>query len=273
MSNEITEASGLGAAMTPEQWASFVLEHLSHQAVVLAAGARRINTDSKTIHVPRILSDGTVAWLDELEEIVNDRPEGNDLQLSPRKVGCLNVLSNESVEDSDPSELDAVGQAMLRAIGLAANAAIWHGAGGKQPLGILEDDPLPSVNGNVSYANVVRAAGTIMAAGGVPDVLFASPLDLVELQLATDGMDRPLVQPDASQGASRTIAGLTIWLTAGEAVVAQANQIVVAVRKDASVAFSTDARFSSDGTLIRVICRIDAGVNDPAGLCVIEGGS
>ena len=81
------------------------------------------------------------------------------------------------------------------------------------------------------------------------------------------------MQPDASQGASRTIAGLTIWLTAGEAVVAQANQIVVAVRKDASVAFSTDARFSSDGTLIRVICRIDSGVNDPAGLCVIEGGS
>lgn len=87
-----------------------------------------------------------------------------------------------------------------------------------------------------------------MAAGGVPDVLFANPLDLVQMQIATDGNDRPLIQPDASKGASRTIAGLTIWPTPaldnGEALVAQADQIVVAVMKDASVAFSTDARFS-----------------------------
>lgn len=277
MSNTITRTDGIGAAMTPEQWAAFVLEHLSHQAVVLAAGARRIDTDSKTIHVPRITSDGTVVWLDELEEIVNDRPEGDDLVLSPKKVGALNVLSNESIDDASPSELDAVGQAMLRAIGLAVDVAIWHGAGGKQPIGILEADPLPLVNGTVSYENIVRAAGKIMAAGGIPNVLFSNPLDLVELQLATDGMDRPLVQPDATQGASRTIAGLTIWptpaLDIGEAVIAQADQIVVAVRKDATVAFSTDARFSSDGTVARVIARVDADINDADGLCLIQQGS
>lgn len=277
MPNTITEAGGLGAAMTPEQWAAFVLEHLSHQAVVLAAGARRIDTDAKTIHVPRITSDGTVVWLDELEEIVNDRPEGDDLVLTPKKVGALNVLSNESVDDSNPSELDAVGQAMLRAIGLAVDIAIWHGAGGKQPVGVLEADPLPAVYGDVDYTNIVRAAGTIMAAGGVPNVLFANPLNLVELQLATDGNNRPLIQPDASQGASRTIAGLTIWptpaLIEGEAVVAQADQIVVAVRKDASVAFSTDAKFSQDGTVARVIARVDADINDTDGLCVIQAAS
>lgn len=274
MPNIVTEGTGLGAAMTPQQWAEFVLEHLSHAAIVLASGARRIDTDYKTIHVPRITSDGTVVWLDELEEIVNNAPEGDDLVLTPKKVGSLTVLSNESVDDSSPSELDAVGQAMMRAIGRAIDDAVFHGAGGKQPVGLLEGMTLPRLATEVvNYQGIVRAAGKVMSAGGVPNVLFANPEDLVELQLATDGLSRPLIQPDASQGASRTIAGLTIYPTpsvlAGEAVVAQADQIVIAVRKDASVAFSTDARFSQDGTVARVIARVDVDINDAEGLCVI----
>ena len=54
---------------------------------------------------------------------------------------------------------------------------------------------------------------------------------------------------------------------------AQADQIVVGIRSDATVAFSTDARFTSDGTVCRVITRIDAGVNDANGVCVIAVGS
>ena len=276
MAITITEAGGgIGAAITPEAWSAFVLTHLSHSAVVLSAGARRIDTDAKQIHVPRVTSDGTVVWLDELEEIVSNAPEGDDLVLTPKKVGALTVLSNESVDDSNPSELDAVGAAMLRAIGRAVDVAIFHGAGGKQPVGILDATPtLPAVYGTISYENIVRAAGEIMSAGGVPDIVFANPSDVVELQLATDGMNRPLVQPDAAKGASRTIAGLTIYptpaLLVGEALVAQADQIVVAVRKDASVKFSTDARFSSDGTVARVIARVDAGIGDADGLCSVQ---
>jgi HK97 family phage major capsid protein len=275
--NEITEQSGLGQANTPEQWADFVLEHLSNQAVVLASGATRVDTVMKQIHVPRVTSDGTVVWLDELEEIVNDRPEGDDLVLTPRKVGALVVLSNESVDDSSLNVLDTTGTAILRAIALEADAAIFHGAGGKQPTGILDGDPLPSQPGNVDYENIVRAAGKVRGAGGRPDVVYLNPADYTELQLVVDGTQRPLIQPNAAQGAAPTVAGLTIWptpaLEEGEALVAQADQIVVGIRSDATVAFSTDARFTSDGTVCRVITRIDAGVNDPNGLCVIELGS
>jgi Phage capsid family len=58
-------------------------------------------------------------------------------------------------------------------------------------------------------------------------------------------------------------------LGAGTAVVAQADQIVVAVRSDASVEFSRDARFEYDATLARVIARIDGGIADARGLCSI----
>ena len=53
-------------------------------------------------------------------------------------------------------------------------------------------------------------------------------------------------------------------------VIAEADQIVVAVREDASVAVSDQFAFNADGTVVRVVARVDVGVNDPDGLCVIK---
>jgi HK97 family phage major capsid protein len=69
------------------------------------------------------------------------------------------------------------------------------------------------------------------------------------------------------------VYGLTLWSTpaiaAGTGLVADPVQIVVAVRQDPTVAVSTDALFTSDGQIARVIARIDAGLNDPRGLVSI----
>lgn len=96
---------------------------------------------------------------------------------------------------------------------------------------------------------------------------------MTALQLATDANDRPLVGTTEG-GMGATIAGLTVWPTpavpAATAVVGQADQIVVAIREDASVAVSDQFAFSADGTVVRVVARVDVGVNDPDGLCVIR---
>ena len=79
--------------------------------------------------------------------------------------------------------------------------------------------------------------------------------------------------PDYSGGPSSTIYGLAVWPTKGVAVdtalVADPTQIVVAVRNDPTVAVSSDAIFTSDGSICRVIARLDCGVNDPNGLVSI----
>jgi HK97 family phage major capsid protein len=70
------------------------------------------------------------------------------------------------------------------------------------------------------------------------------------------------------------VAGLEIYPTpafsAGTALVAQADQIVVGLRQDATLAISTDAGFESDLTKARVTARADVGVNDLDGLCLID---
>jgi HK97 family phage major capsid protein len=272
----VTEQGGIGAAFTPEQWATYVLDHLAGASVVLASGATEIRTDSKQIHVPRITGDGTAAWYAELDPIGPGDPTGDELILTPRKVAALTTLSNESVDDSNPDVLDSTGNAMVRAVAREADRAYFTGTGAanNQPTGILTLPGLPAHIGPVDYAGIVTAAGLVRAAGGSPDAVYLNPADLTALQLVVDGNNRPLIQPDPSQGMSETISGLRIWTTpavaAATALIAEAAQIVVAVRRDASVAVSQDAEFASDGTVCRVIARTDIGVNDLDGLAVIR---
>jgi HK97 family phage major capsid protein len=271
-------AGGLGDAFTPDQWASYVLDHLSAASVVLGSGATEIRTNNQVVHVPRVTGSGQVGWYSELEEIGPGDPTGDQLTLTPKKCAALTVLSNEAVDDASPSVLDATGTAMVRAVALEVDRAFFAGAGGEQPTGILTMTPaLPSVIGAVDYAHIVEAAGLVRAAGGVPNALYLNPADLTALQLVTAADDRPLIQSDPTQPMAERIAGLRIWATpavpAATAVVAMASQLVVAVRRDASVAISQDAKFTADGTVARVVARADIRVGDPDGLAVIKATS
>lgn len=273
----ITEfpAGGLGSAVTPEEWASYVLDHLSAASVLLASGATEIRTSAKAVHVPRLLTSGTASWYSELEEISEGAPTGDELVLTPKKVATLAKFSDEVVSDSSPSVLDTAGQAMVRGVALEADRAMFAGAGGKQPLGLLNAAPaLPSYAGAVDYAGIVTASGLVRAAGGLPNVVYVNPADLTALQLVTGSDDRPLISGDPAAGAPPVIAGLAVWSTpavpAATAIVAQTDQIIVGVREDASVVVSEHALFTADGVVARVIARVDVGVNDPDGLCVIK---
>jgi HK97 family phage major capsid protein len=277
----IFEKGGLGAAITPEDWASFVLDGLRKRAVVLGSGARIITTASKTIHVPRITSDAEVIWANELEDLTATEPQGDDLILTPRKVGNVSTLSNETVKDSSPAALDTAGANIIRAIAGAVDRALLTGTGpaNKQPTGVatLAVPQVMLANGTtpatVNYEGLVRGAGLVRNAGGEPDVAYVATSDWTLLQLQEDNQGRPLLQ-DTSEGPAPVVAGLRIYpaagLTAGTALIAEAQQIVVALREDATVAVSGDAAFDTDGTKVRVIARVDVGVNDLSGLAIIR---
>lgn len=252
-----------------------MLDHLSTESVVLASGARRVDTSAKQIHVPRLLDDGNTTWLNELEEIPAGDPTGNDLTLTPAKVGALTLISNEAIADSNPQVLDTVGSAMVRAVALEVDRAILVGSGGTVgPDGILNASPaLQNAGTVVDYASIVTAGGSISAYGGKPDTVYLHPSDYTSLQLAVGADDRPLIQPDASRGGAATIAGFRVFQTgavgAGTALIAEAQQVVVAIRSDASVEFSSDSKFELDGTQARVLARVDAGINDARGLATL----
>ena len=265
-------SGGLGSAVTPEMWAAYVLSHLSAQSVVLASGATRITTAQRVVHVPRVTADGSADWFGELEEINVGDPQGDELVLTPKKCAALTKLSDEVVTDSSPDVLDTVGTAMVRAVALVVDRALLGGAGGKEPLGVFGQAG-QHVAGPIEIDSLIDAAGLVSDVGGAATVAFVNPADHTALQKQKDGNQRPLLTPDYSGGPSSTVYGLAIYPTKGVAVgtalVCDPAQIVVAVRNDPTVAVSTDALFTQDGAVCRVIARVDVGVNDPSGLVSI----
>lgn len=265
-------APGLGAAISPEAWSQFVLEHLSAQSVVLASGATRVTTAQKILHVPRILADGSAGWYSELEEIGPGDPTGDELVLTPKKCGALTTLSDEVVSDSSPSVIDAVGNAMTAAVALKVDRALLGGLGGKEPIGVYGQAG-QHVVGVIDIDHLIDAAGLVLDVGGQATVAYINPADHTALQKLKDANERPLLTPDYSGGPSSTVYGLALWPTkgvaAGTALVCDPAQIVVGVRDDPTVAISTDAAFTRDGAVCRVVARVDVGVNDPSGLVSI----
>jgi HK97 family phage major capsid protein len=273
----VTEAPGtLGAGFAPDEWATYVLDNLSAASVVLASGATQVRTSNKSVHLPRFTGNASTGWYDELAPITEGAPPGLELVLTPQKCAALCTLSNEVVSDSNADVLDSVGAKMVKSVALEVDRAIFAGTGyaNNQPVGILTIAGLPSHIGAVDYAGIVTASGLVRAAGGTPNVVYLNPTDYTALQLVTGTDDRPLITGDPMAGAPPVIAGLAVWPTpavpAAQALIAQADQIVVAVREDASVAVSDQFAFNADGTVARVIARADASVNDLDGLCVIR---
>lgn len=264
-------SSNIGA----EQWASYVLTGLSRESVILASGARRIVTNAKSIHVP-VTGGANTAWLDELQEIPEDAATPSEVELTPRKVANLSIASNEAVGDASVDLLNNIGDVAVRAVALEVDRALIAGLGttaSKQPRGILNIAGIPTnTNLSPSYVGLVTAAGTIRAAGGRPNVAYVNPADHTQLALAADGLNRPLLQA-TDAGPVEVIGGLRLWPTpavpAGRAIIAQADQILVAVRDDPRVDISVDARFAADAVAIRTVARVDVGVADTAGVLII----
>jgi len=127
----------------------------------------------------------------------------------------------------------------------------------------------------VTIDNIIRAIGTIVASGGVANAVYVNPADLTTLRLVKEstGSNKPVLQPDLQAGGAERIGGAVLFLTPGlaegTALVAQSDQIVVGVRKDATVDFSAHQKFSADAVVARVVARADWGVNDVNGLVQI----
>ena len=266
----ITEVPpGLGSAFSPEQWSSYVLQHLTAASVVLSSGATRIDTTLRQIHVPRITSAGGATWLNELKPIPENAPPGDELVLVPKKLATIAKLSSEVVADSSPSILDNVGSSLVRAVALKADRAFLTGSDPKGPQGVYAQAG-HHVTGPIDIDHLIDASGLIAGDGGTARVAYLNPLDFTALLKSNGSTGRPLLQSDFAGGPASTIFGLQVWQTDGiapaTALVAAPEQIVCAIRQDPQVSVSTDAAFVEDGALCRVICRVDVGAGDARGL-------
>ena len=270
---------GLGTAITGEEWARFVLTRLGHASVVLRSGARRLTTSAPVLHVPRFTGDGSAGWYLELEEIAEGAPPGDDIEMIMRKCATLAKISSEVVSDADRAAINQVGEEMMRAVGLTVDRAIFNGAGPpRQP----RRDPRADRPGDRRGRRRPRQRDRRRR----PDrrrrrrsqrALPRARRTGRRGRRSATATDRPLLQPDATEAAApqarRPERLPHPGADRGTAVVAQSDQIIVAVRDDPSVEMSDQALFTSDGHVARITTRLDCAINDKRGLAKIDLGA
>lgn len=261
---------GLTGAWGAEEWGRTLIEALATEAVLLRAGAHRIDVVGREIHVPRMLVNPRADWVEELRELPSDEGEADTLDLKPQKLGNVVSLSTESIQDSSTETLDGVGRAMVRGVATQLDAKAFssdRAAEGRSPAGLfLAELRVPGARTRaVTIRSLVTAVGTIVAAGGVPNAIIVAPVDLTALRLeALESAYATLARPE-EPGIER-VAGAALYatpaLSRNEVVVADMNYVTVAVRRDARVDFSPDAGFSTDSVMARVTMRVDFGWHD-----------
>ena len=264
------------ATLGRHDFAAYVLEHVQQAAVLLNSGARRINITGTQAHVPRVLNDGNASWVAEGEEIPSDAPEADEMVLVPKGIKNTAVLSNESIGDVEADVLDAVGDALTRSVarGLDVKAFSADAATAKAPAGLLDLLDEIGSNGTVDVATIRARLAALMGVGAVPNAVYVHADDYAALDAEEDSTGRGLLVPDPTMPGAQLIGGARLHVAplpeAGTAIIAEAQPIVVGVRKDATVDFSPHAAFTADSVVARVVGRFDWDVNDPAGIDVIR---
>ena len=206
--------SGIGQAASGEEWATFVLEALDNESVLLAQRRdpdRHRPTRSSTSLTSRTTAPPT-STTSSSRSGPGIRPETISSSI-PWKCAALTTLSRRGRRrlerrrprsgrpSDDPRGRPEDGRGAVR-----RRRRRNDRAGRDHELRRQRCRTSTTPGRSPTRTSSPRAA-RISAYGGRADSLYMNPADFTTLQLATAGDDRPLIQPDASQGAAATVAG------------------------------------------------------------------
>jgi HK97 family phage major capsid protein len=211
----------------------------------------------------------TTQWVGELGQFTPQKTALRTVELQPKKAGTLVAVSNEMLADAGGFEQQLRGA-------LAANGAreleekIVAGAGGAQPLGILNSPSLISVTRTTRFANLLtcyaqnfnRVRAVWLIHSTVLPELFQ--LNFEGTAQSTDLAAGPSVFVQRADGVM-TLLGRPVIVTdacapaasAGDVIFVDLMSYVLGLRQGLQVAISPHIFFDTDQTAIRAILRAD----------------
>jgi HK97 family phage major capsid protein len=278
----VTEASGLGAATTPSEFATQAWDRLAAQAVFLQTGVRVVTTNRDSLVLPRITSDPTAAWTNEGSPITASDPGGDTVTAVPRKLAGLTQVSNETLADSSPSVYEIIAATLVRSIALKFDKGAFEGTGTAPEIrGLANVSGIQtSVGGAPDLDDVVQAIEFLQNENATPGALVMHPrawTDYLRIKEAT-GSNKPVLQDSAgsaSQAVRPMIFGIPVYVSSqldpNLAYCFDPSQVVVVRREDVRVETDSSRLFNSDQSEVRAIMRVDVVVPNPKAVVVMTG--
>ena len=270
----MTTAPGSGASiLTPDQVSQLVIIPLISQSVAMQSSTV-VQTASHQLRVPRVTADAQAAWTAEGAEIAVTDATLDEVDIVPKKLAGLTVISNELAADTSPAALGVVGDSLVRDLARQLDSAFFGSTvtNGPAGLGSLTTNATAKNGGTWANLDWAEAAKSVAEQhNSTVDVFACAPATALALstlkEYGTAGSNRPLLQSDPSAPTSRTISGVPLLVSpavAADVVWAlPKSRIITALRLGTQVVSDSSAYFSSDRTAVRAIIRVSWGFIDP----------
>jgi HK97 family phage major capsid protein len=256
------------AILTPEQVQALVVLPLIEQSVAMRAGTV-VQTGSHQLRVPRVTQDPSAAWVFQGNEIPVTDPTLDELDIVPKKLAGLTVITNELAADSSPAALQIVGDGLVRDLARKTDQVFFANTTTNGPAGLLSITPTAADAGD-AWANLDAfefAKSNAEQHNTVVDTFVSNPataLKIATLKESTaTGSNRALLQPDPTAPGVRTVSGVPLLTSpsiANDIVWALPKaRIILALRQGTTVESDRSVFFTSDRTAVRATVRVSWG--------------
>ena len=138
----------------------------------------------------------------------------SEITVTPSKLAGLTVVSNELVNDSDPSALDVVGDGLVRDLQVRLDAAYFGDTIANGPDGLLSLADVQVISwGSLTDLDAFAEAMSLAETVGAQTTSFvANPLDSLALGQLKSAVDsrQPLLGMDPTQPTQRLVFGVPL---------------------------------------------------------------
>lgn len=268
--------SGGAPILTPEQVADLVIRPLSQQSVALRVSTVTPIT-AGSLRVPVVTADPAAAWVAEGGEITASDPTLVEIDIIPRKLAALTVISSELAADSSPAALAVVGDGIVRDLQRKIDAAYFGNTTTNGPAGLLSITPT-AIDAGADWTNLdwaEQAKANAEQHNVVIDHFVANPATALAIATIKDetGSNRALLQADPTAPASRVVAGVPMLTSPaiGDDIVwaVPRARSLVALRQGATLVPDSSVYFTSDRVALRATIRLGWAFTHPQAVAKI----
>jgi HK97 family phage major capsid protein len=239
-----TTRATLTPALTPDAIGELIVAAVV-EASLAAEVATVYTTDRAQLIFPVITDDLDSHWIGEAQPIVLSDLGTTEVPVIPAKVIAATRVSNETVEDVDPTALDILGESIGRSIAAKVDAAAFGSTPAPAPAGL---GALTGVT-NVGTTDLTdldvfhEAFAAVRQVGATPTSVLLSPQTALRLAVMkeTGSADarKSLLQPDPTAPTTYAVAGIPLVVSRhvadDVAFVVDRARLALVIRKQAEL--------------------------------------
>ena len=279
---QVEGVGALGGFSVPEEFGAWLMDSSIEDEVVRPRATVYPMDVSNVKHIPawdsldksngNLYGGMTAQWVAELEVIDQQAAQMRSMTLTAKKLAIIADVSNELLFDSADFEAN-LGKAIVNTIGYKLDEAFLTGNGAGQPLGVLNNPALITVNRSGfpsaapgdNYVDLVNMYNRLHKSGPGRANWYVHPDVAPELMTLTDANGNLIWQANARESVPGSLFGIPIVYTEklpgpndpGCILLANMFHYMVGLRREITLDKSNAPGWTRDYSSFRCILRAD----------------